>query len=152
METPAFVSTSVPHFFSSTPLSLDFSGNCVRKLAQNECTHYIGDGETPPNDDFKVALLGTEARLYCPQGLRIAMDGASILVCDGAQASRVLRIGKFASNDLRSSNHPRSPGLLSTSGITLLQLFADMLSKDVTVTAGGNGEGGEDGLVGEGKY
>ena len=103
METPAFVSTSVPHFFSSTPLSLDFSGNCVRKLAQNECTHYIGDGETPPNDDFKVALLGTEARLYCPQGLRIAMDGASILVCDGAQASRVLRIGKFASNvfDLR---------------------------------------------------
>ena len=71
----------------------DSAGFSLRRLAQNEVTHVLGDGAPPPPDEYGAVGAGADARLYNPQGIRMSLDGASLLICDGAPASRVLRMG-----------------------------------------------------------
>jgi hypothetical protein len=66
--------------------------------------------------EFKSGTaIGVDAILTNPCSLRLALDGASLLLTECAQAARIVRI--------------------------------DLQTRDVSIVAGGNGEGGADGIV-----
>ena len=108
-------------YFSGHPSTGDIyiadGGNfTIRKVSQNEVSDFVGNGMIGSLTEFKSGTaIGVDAILTNPVSLRLALDGASLLLTESAQAARIVRI--------------------------------DLQTRDVSMVAGGNGEGGEDGIV-----